>query len=389
MRGFHQDMPKNITKITYISNSTIPSLDANSIQVLKMCQAFIHEGFNVTLLAPRRIVIDSLKNVDLLEHYGINYPINIDWLPVTPLLNEYDYSVKSLRYILKSECDLVYTRSLGGALLTGLFGLPVIYEAHDFPIKPAKLRVLKYLFSTKGFIGIVAISNSLKLKFVESFEINENKILVEPDCVDLERFDNLLNLEESKKLLKINPHTITVGYAGHLYKGRGVDIIYSLAKEFRNLTFLIIGGKSELVNQWKKIAEEENVTNIIFFGFIQNAFLPTYLSACDVLLMPYQRKVESAKGGNTVNWMSPMKMFEYMATKRLIVASDLPAIREVLNEQNSILCDPDNFHCWVNAIESAILNPRMKETLSNKARQDVLRYTWNRRAKRIIKYFFI
>ena len=101
--------------------------------------------------------------------------------------------------------------------------------------------------------------------------------------------------------------------------------------------------------------------------------------------MPYQRKVQERGGGDTAKWMSPMKMFEYMASGRVIVSSDLPVIREVLNENNSYLVDPENIQEWINVIKEIINNKDMAIDKADKAKEDVLQYTWHDRAKQIIR----
>ncbi len=89
--------------------------------------------------------------------------------------------------------------------------------------------------------------------------------------------------------------------------------------------------------------------------------------------------------GNTSAWMSPMKMFEYMATGRLIIASDLPVLREVLNERNAALCPPDDPGAWRLAAEKAANDPSWRTGLGQQARVEVAKYSWKRRAERILE----
>ncbi|HEX2992062.1 MAG TPA: glycosyltransferase, partial [Anaerolineales bacterium] len=84
---------------------------------------------------------------------------------------------------------------------------------------------------------------------------------------------------------------------------------------------------------------------------------------------------------------SPMKMFEYMAAGRAIVSSDLPVIREVLNESNAVFCRPDDLGEWRLVIEALLDDDARRTALGNQARLDVQGYTWTARAQRILNGF--
>ena len=102
--------------------------------------------------------------------------------------------------------------------------------------------------------------------------------------------------------------------------------------------------------------------------------------------MPYKREVSVSSGGSdTSGWMSPMKMFEYMATRRLIISSDHAVLREVLSEQNALLCDPEDVDAWETGIRKAVTDVGWRERLADRAYQDVKQYTWRNRVKRIFQ----
>ena len=122
-------------------------------------------------------------------------------------------------------------------------------------------------------------------------------------------------------------------------------------------------------------------------GYVANSELPTFYAACDVLLMPYQREVAGSGGGNTANYMSPMKMFEYMATGRMIIASDLPVLREILDDTNAVLCDPDDIPAWRNALQRAKIDAEWSLSLAGNASAKVENFTWKRRVQNIFHDF--
>jgi glycosyltransferase involved in cell wall biosynthesis len=140
-----------------------------------------------------------------------------------------------------------------------------------------------------------------------------------------------------------------------------------------------VGGEPDAVAAVKAELEGKRVKNVSLPGFVPNSELPLYLAACDVLLLPNQRKVSGSGGGDIARWMSPMKLFEYMACGRLIIASDLPVLREVLSEQNALLCDPEDLDAWEQGLERAVEDKAWRQRLGQQALRDARRYAWTRR----------
>jgi glycosyltransferase involved in cell wall biosynthesis len=115
-------------------------------------------------------------------------------------------------------------------------------------------------------------------------------------------------------------------------------------------------------------------------GFIPNQELPLYQAAGDVLLMPYERLIAGSGGGDSAVYASPMKMFDYMACRRAILSSDLPVIREILNDRNSLLCPPEEPAAWSAAFARLMLDETLRRRLAEQAWADVQAYTWQKRA---------
>ncbi len=372
-------------KIIYISSSTIPSRTANSIHVMKMCQAFQQNGNAIELLAPQRNTSNGLNNhQDIWTHYGIRNTFPIRWIQYSQTLRLYHYAVKSGVYAYKANPQLVLTRNLPAAAVTAGLGLPTICELHQPPPKNLGIRLLAM---GRGFLKIVVISKALKMALLERFKNNllGDQILVSPDAVDLECFRNLPDAPTARKKLNLLQKSPTIGYAGHFYKGRGIKVILKLAAHFPKLQFILMGGNDSDIEKYVHESQRMGLKNVQFLGFIPNAELPLHLAACDALLMPYQDKISGSSGGDISSWLSPMKMFEYMAARRVIIASNLPVFHEVLNEKNAMFCQPDNLDDWVKALSQVIQNKKQVEELAEQAWKDVLQFSWEKRAIRIIE----
>ncbi len=211
-------------------------------------------------------------------------------------------------------------------------------------------------------------------------------MLVAPDGIDLERYENLPEPEDARQSLPPEINLLdgfTAGYSGNLYSGRGIGLIMDMAGELGEIHFLLVGGSPQEVDRYQKIAESRNLINIHLTGFVPNAELPTYQAACNVLLMPYQKQVAASSGGDISAYLSPMKVFEYMASGRAILSSDLPVLKEVLNEENAVLLPPDDVDSWINALVELREAPHRRKALAEQALEDVQEYTWVRRVEKI------
>jgi glycosyltransferase involved in cell wall biosynthesis len=109
--------------------------------------------------------------------------------------------------------------------------------------------------------------------------------------------------------------------------------------------------------------------------------IPAILKSSDVLVLP-----NSGKDLSSSTHTSPMKLFEYMASGVPIVASDVPAIREVLNEQIALLVKPDDPDALAGGITKLLDNQELGERLALNAREKVREYTWDKRAEAVLGF---
>jgi len=151
---------------------------------------------------------------------------------------------------------------------------------------------------------------------------------------------------------------------------------------YQDINFIWMGGEDKEIAYWRERVKAEGVENIHLRGFIPNEDLPLYQAACDALLMPYEKKITTSSGGDTAQFASPMKVFEYMAAGRVILSSDLPVFREVLNPSNSILLPPNDADAWTRALRSIKQDPHLGQILRNEAQKRSSTYSWVQRASR-------
>jgi glycosyltransferase involved in cell wall biosynthesis len=166
-----------------------------------------------------------------------------------------------------------------------------------------------------------------------------------------------------------------------------VDLFLELAAQFPGTNFLWVGGRPADVDAARRRAAAARLPRVTFTGFVPNERIPLYQSAADVLLMPYGRAVTTSSGGNTAEICSPMKMFEYLAAGGAILTSDLPVLREVLDESCAVFCPPEDAEAWGAALGGLLADSQRRQALGQRAREIVAQYAWDRRARHILEGF--
>jgi len=373
--------------VACISASRVPSTTANSMQVMKACQAISQLGHEVHLFLPR--YKHQLKNIDLASFYGLKTQFPMEWLSSRLSLNRYDFAFLAARKARQLKADISYVWSIQAGIFSLLAHLPVIIELHGPPegkFGPSLFRLFQKIPGKKRLLPIThALANQLHERF--NVDVRDQHLMqMSPNGVDMERYTNLPAPSAARTLLDM-PSTLTVGYTGHLYPGRGMSLLTELARCFPSINFLWVGGRQQDVNAWRERLSAENIKNITLTGFLENSLLPLFQAAADILLMPYERVITGSSGGNSTTYASPMKMFEYMACKRAIISSDLPVIREILNPSNAILCPPEDIDAWSEALGTLIYDEEKRNALADQAWQDIQQYTWLERARKALQGF--
>jgi glycosyltransferase involved in cell wall biosynthesis len=370
-------------KILYISSSKIPSRHANSVHVMKMCQALANCGNEVTLLA-RKGEIENIE--DDHDYYGVKKCFEIKKLSFSfSVFEKMIYLIRLFIYILKNKkkYQFIYGRFLYGVWWAFKMGVPFSYESHETPHGIISKLFEKSILKSSNLKSLVLISSSLKEIYKEIYpKLSDEKIIVAHDGAD--SFKKEKENTNNNQALK-GKGELKAGYVGSLYKGRGIELIIQLAENLPSVDFHIIGGSESEVLQYKSRTKTEN---IYFYGLIPHSQVGDYVQQLDILLAPYQKEVSIAKKGrNTVNWMSPLKIFEYMAQEKPIICSNLPALKEVLeNNRTALFCDPENIQEWINAINK-LRNVDLRILLGRNAKHELEnKYTWLKRVNKILNF---
>lgn len=388
-------------KIAVVAPTHLPARRANTLQVMKMSQALAMQGHSVYLAVPGLMGSGRATTwPELARHYGLQHAFSIDWLPASPRLRRYDFGWQAVRWARRCQADLLYTRLPQAAAIASQMGIPAILEVHDLPQGRLGPWVFRRFLKGRGARRLVVITRALAEDLSRQFGAPTQPpfTLIAPDGVDLDRFDNLPGPETARQALLSDPTwcnreeagklpagRFTAGYTGNLYPGRGVELLFGLAERLPEMTFLLAGGEPQEVARRQAQASALGLNNLVLAGFIPNAELPRYQAACDVLLMPYQRQVAASSGGDIARYLSPMKLFEYLACGRPILSSNLAVLQEVLTSENAMLLPPDDLNAWELALRELLGDPARRSRLASQARRAASGYTWEARAKRVLE----
>lgn len=374
-------------KLFYIVHTRMPTDKAYGLTVVRSCESFAAAGAQVELVMPR---MKTKAQGDVFEIYGVERIFKTRYLPIIDAMRIHGgrigFSLRLMSFYLSAllfvlfktrEDTVIYTRDVP-LIYVSRIGFKVVYECHLIPSDRAK-----FFRRCRHAYRIITISNALKEAFVaEGFD--PAIIQVAPSGVNVEIFGKSVDKKNARTELTLPLDANIALYTGNfstMGQDKGIaDIIRSLP-EIPEIVFVASGGADQDIARYRSLATECGVADrVLLFGHAPQTTLALYQQAADILLMPFPDTPHYR------NHMSPVKMFEYMASGRPIIASDLPTIREVLSEKNAVIVTPGDPHAIAHAMRSLRTDPAYAETLTRQARIDVEQYSWKNRSERIIAF---
>jgi glycosyltransferase involved in cell wall biosynthesis len=383
--------------ILYLADIRFPLERANGIQTFETCHALARRGHRVTLLVrddsarPRR---------DAFEFYG-RPPIPT--LRIMRLSMAGPYTLRRVRYVAAAmwsavganRLGCVLTRDLGVAdsvlSLPGRLRPPLVYESHGYA--PAVSRNLPSMLSDgvppssvksrrlarrerrvwQRADAYATITAGLRDELVQRFG-HRDRVVVIPDGA---RLPDALPALPAWADAGRPP---VVGYAGHLYPWKGVDVLVRTLERLPGVHGLIIGGLAgdPDLARLQALANTRVPGRLTFAGHVAPGLVAERLRAADVLVIP------NPPGQISAAYTSPLKLFEYMGSGRPVVASDLPALREILVDgDNALLVEAGNADALGAALRRVLDDRALATRLAARAFETVQAYSWDGRAERL------
>lgn len=354
-------MSRRDFRLVYIGRSRLQRNRANLLQTLHMVNAFTVLGLDTTLYLPPWP--RSLNVQQRLHDFGIDSPLDIrasQWLHSrwknTPF-------VWFNRRLLR-QADAVYVRSPAVSLALCARNLPHCLEIHDTDALAADQLATLTAKHRQGVIRWLIPISAAASRVLGEAGAEANRILVAPSGVDLQAFASIAPCEAGSARV---PRIV---YPGSLSHDRGLGIFENLAE--RAVADITLLGEQH--------DHPKALPLLKVMPFVPHREVVAWYGKADMVLLPYQRDLQHAGS------ISPIKLFEAMAAGRPIVASDLPAIREILrHEQNALLVDPADTEAWIAAIRRLQDEPALANRLALAAREKARDYGWEQRAERIAR----
>ena len=387
-------------RILCVADVRFPVERANGIQTIETCAALARRGHRVRLL----VRPDTLRPVrDPFEYYGVERDsrLSIERVRVAgPLmLRRMGFLLGALARARKTTGDdLVLTRDLGFASLylrarrsdSGR----LVYESHGFApavsrerpamltgaSSPSSLKQARLLRREarvwRGADGYVTITRGLADELLERFG-PRLALAVVPDGARIDAG----RIFAARAIAA----PAVVGYAGHLYPWKGVDLLLDALADLPGVNAIIVGGhpgESDLARLRTHAGELGLESRVTFTGMVRPREVTARLAAADVLVLPNPATAASER------YTSPLKLFEYLAMGRPIVASDLPAFREIVSHRESaLLFEAGSASALAAAVRAVIGDPALAESLARRAFETARDYSWDARAERLDRLF--
>lgn len=368
-------------KLFLIFNGRFPSEKAAALFAARSAGAFVRTGYDVTMLVPSRREVNETAE----SAYGLPKDVRVAYLPIMngfslPLprvlgywINALSFSCSAFEYLLRNahRADIIYSNEPLPLFFVSFRFPHTAYEMHDFPE------------SKKSAFGIflrrmerVIIHNRWKTEqAMKSFSISKDKVLTEPNAVDIQAFNPSYSQREAREKLGLPEEGTIVAYTGHLYGWKGADTLAAAALTMPDIAFYFVGGTPEDIASYKAQYE---AANIHWVGFRPHAEIPIWQRAADVLVLP-----NTAKEAISARYTSPMKLYEYLASGTPVVASKIPSVEEIANDAMVTFAEADNPELFAGAIRAVLADRETSMQRSRFGQEAMVTHTWDARAARI------
>lgn len=377
-------------KIVYIANARIPTEKAHGIQIVKMCEAFASSGSDVILVFPKR---ENPIGADLFKYYGVQknfrtkelYSPNLVFFGrIGFLIQTMAFSIMTLAFLIREKPEVIYSRDETPLFVAYMFfwrRAKIFWEVH---ISRANI-LAKFL--VRKITGAVFISKGLYDHYEET-GLKPRLSIVAHDGVDLKMFFDLPGKRQCRVENGLPVSGKIVLYAGKIRtmgQKKGVEDLMNAFGRLprKNDTFLVIVGLHKEEEPYVR-AEISSLgiesEKLILVPHVHPVRIPYYLSAADVLIMNYPKTEHYAR------FMSPLKLFEYMASGTPMITTDLPSLREVLEDGEAVFVPPGNLDELKDKILAVLEKPENFFSVAEKAKIKAETFNWDNRAKFIMNF---
>lgn len=373
-------------KIYYVANVRMPTSKAHGIQLAKMSEALMENGVDLRLIVPR---FSQSEGNDPTSFYGLRQKLPVTTVPVLDLSGKsrfgfnfkaFTFAVSSFFHLLREKIPsdaIVYTIDLDQF---SFFLLPFLRRPLFIEVHGSKQNTFFTRFFFRRAKGVIAVSAAVKESLVKTFGIPSEKIIVCPNSIDPEMFKDLPSGVDARKELGLPLQYHIFLYVGRMYDWKGLEVLPKAARSLgANGAVYCVGGNSE---EFMSVTGEKYLpSNLVCVGKRDFPEIPLWLAAADFLLVTATKKNEYS-----YRETSPMKLFEYMAARRPVLAADTPALRGVTNDEEVVFYEPDNADDLVAKIQYSLAHKAELAANAERAYRKIAGFSWKKRGETVVSF---
>lgn len=370
-----------IQRLFILFAERFPSEKAAALFVAENARAFT-TFVPVTIVVPRRL---GRHAGDAHATYGLPSSVRVVYLPTldlfrVPLLSYVAFFIHMACFSFVTWWYLIVVSRPGDVVTTNdpVLGFlaswysPVIYEVHDFPDN--FLFLYRWLCARSALL--IATNQWKRKELIVRFGLSESKVVMERNGVDVAQFAPQ-DKQYARRVLGLPPDRHIVIYTGHLYGWKGVDTLAAAARLVPDMDVYVVGGTEE--DKGRYVAAHQDILTLHVVGHRPHSEIPLWLAVADVLVLPNTAHEEISS-----HYTSPMKLFEYMASGRPILASNIPSIAEVLPVHAGYFFCPDDPDSLAFSIREIVADSKEAGRRAQRAHVLVEDLSWEKRAARIV-----
>lgn len=388
-------------RLIYLANIRLPTEKAHGLQIMQNCEALADAGWDIRLWIAARRNTPDLRRTDPFTHYGVrrNFRLRalptLDLLPLVPgradALAKIVFGVQLVTWlisacigVLLSSAEFYYSRDDRALLLLSLIRprRQLVYEAHSL----AKGRLGTWIQRRAvRRVGTILTTTALLREDLIAIGAPPARTFTAHDGIRGERFSDMPEQGEARRRLGWSPNAFIVGYVGRLQTmamDKGVGTLVEALAKVEGASLAIVGGPEDAAEQLRAawIARGLPPDHFLYTGQMPPDEVPLCLRAFDVCAMPFPATTHFARHA------SPIKLFEYMASGRALVATHLNSTAEIVTDgENGLLVPPSDPDALAAALIRLRDDPALRERLAQTAQAQVFeRHTWAARAQTIL-----
>ncbi|MBW4683609.1 MAG: glycosyltransferase [Komarekiella atlantica HA4396-MV6] len=374
----------------------LPKPEAHLVQSTNAANAAANLGYSTVLVYPnkesRAIKLAKFFRpfqpqktpIELIKYYNLHDKLKVAPLPMPWPIDHFqrkftDSNTIATKYYLPFHIlpttKLVHSRNWNFVKAAIKNGVPAIYEHHHhedklFEPEIVKSPLFQIAVTVVDTIRETMIKNGIPPEKVIKLHNGFNRLFMQRQPEKA--------AEWRKKLLKERSHLVV--YAGALQQFKGIDVLINVASEMPNVQFACAGGKSTEVEYYQQLANEKQVHNITFLGYVLHDELVSLLQAADILAHPHC-------SGKAATFTSPLKLFDYFASGTPIVATEIPSLIEFQDTKAiAAWCESDNPTKFAECLKQVLQTHPKKVDGYPDSVEFVKQFSWENRAAKILSY---